>query len=276
MNLTHFSRPTIVEAFSILDESYSHSDIDRFLLKFELEKIAPQSLGSKKDRVNALLGYLINHTEEPGPFGSNLIFEMIESIIEDISPPPNHPDNVVYSPLETNYPRLINSLKHDGYIIENDKLVTMLPDVIDLPEKEDELNSLLDKFQFKISKGHFDQAISDHTRGNWAAANAQFRSFIESLFDSIAEKIHDNSTLPLSSHKRREFLAREIPQFFSTELNEWVIGNNGGFVQGFWKRLNPQGSHPGLSNEEDSTFRLHLVILTASHYMKRLDNMFGS
>ena len=178
-----------------------------------------------------------------------------------------------YPPLETNYPLLINSLKHDGYIVENGKLVTMLPDVIDLPEKEDELNSLLDKFQFNISKGHLNQAISAHTRGDWASANAQLRSFIESLFDSIAEKIHINSTLPPSSHSRREFLAREKPQFFLTDLNEWVIGNNGGFVQGFWKRLNPQGPHPGLSDEEDSTFRLHLVILTASHYMRRLDNM---
>ena len=85
MNLTQFSRHTIIEAFSILDKSYSHSDIDRFLLKFELEKIAPRSLGSKKDRVNALLDYLVNHTEEPGPFGSNLIFEMIELIFGDIS-----------------------------------------------------------------------------------------------------------------------------------------------------------------------------------------------
>ena len=273
MNLTHFSRTTIVEAFSILDGYYSHPKIDRFLLKFELEKIAPKSLGDKRDRVNALLHYLVNHTEEPGPFGSNLIFEMIETIIEYISPPPNRPDNVVYPPLEINYPLLINSLKHDGYIVENGKLVTMLPDDIDLPEKEDELNSLLDKFQFNISKGHLNQAISAHTRGDWASANAQLRSFIESLFDSIAEKIHINSTLPSSSHGRREFLAKEKPQFFQTDLNEWVIGDKGGFVQGFWKLLNPQGSHPGLSDEENSTFRLHLVILTASHYMRRLDNM---
>lgn len=273
MNLTHFSRPTIVEAFSILDGYYSHPIIDRFLLRFGLEDIAPKSLGAKRDRVNALLHYLVNHTEEPGPFGSNLIFEMIETIIEYISPPPNPPGNVVYPPLETNYPRLINSLKRDGFIVENGKLVTMLPDVIDLPEKEDELNSLLDKFQFDISKGHLKQAISAHTRGDWASANAQLRSFIESLFNSIAEKIHGNSTLPPSSHNKREFLASEKPQFFLTGLNEWEIGNNGGFVQGFWRRLHPEGSHPGLSDEEDSTFRLHLVILTASHYIRRLNNM---
>ena len=204
MNLTHFSRPTIVEAISILD---SHPKINRFLLKFELEKIAPRSLGDKRDRVNVLLLYLVDHTEETGPFGSNLIFEMIESIIEDISPPPNRPDNAVYLPLERDYPRLINSLKHDGYIIENGKLVTMLPDVIHLPEKEDQLDFLLDKFEFNISKGHLDQAISAHTRGDWASANAQFRSFIESLFNSIAEKIHGNSTLQLSSHDKRELLA---------------------------------------------------------------------
>ena len=273
MNLAHFSRPTIVEAFNILN-GFSHPKIDIFLLKFGLEEIAPKSLGDKRDRVYGLLLYLVNHTEEPGPFGSNLIFEMIDSIIEDISPPPYRPDNVVYLPLETIYPRLINSLKHDGYIVKNGKLVTLLPDVIHLPEKEDELDILLDKFQFDISKEHLKQAIKAYRRGEWASANGQLRTFIESLFDSIAEKIHGNSNLPLKGHERRILLGRGNPQFFSTDLNEWMIGKNpAGFVQGFWKRLHPQGSHPGLSDEEDSTFRLHLVILTASHYMKRLDNM---
>lgn len=246
--------------------------IDRFLLKFGLEEIAPKSLGEKRERINELLRYLVNHTDESGPLGANLIFEMIESIIEDISPPPIRQDNVVYLPLETNYPRLINSLKRDGYIIENGKLVTMLPDVINLSEKEDKLNFLLDKFQFNTSKGHLDQGISAHTRGNWASANGQFRTFIESLFNSIAEKIH--GPLELSSHNKRELLASGYPKFFIEGLNEWQIGGNDcGFVQGFWKRLHPEGSHPGLSDEEDSTFRLHFIILTALHYMKRLDNM---
>jgi len=53
-------------------------------------------------------------------------------------------------------------------------------------------------------------------------------------------------------------------------------GSKGAFLQGLWKRLHPQGSHPGLSDEEDSTFRLHLMILTASYYLKRLDSRTGN
>jgi hypothetical protein len=115
------------------------------------------------------------------------------------------------------------------------------------------------------------QAVSAHTRGEWAAANAELRSFIESLFDSIAELLIDNKTkLPSTSHGRRELLTRLNPPFLLTDLNEWEP-NGKGFVQGFWNRLHPQGSHPGLSDEEDNTLRLYLVIIIASHYLRRLN-----
>jgi integrase len=45
----------------------------------------------------------------------------------------------------------------------------------------------------------------------------------------------------------------------------------GGFVNGLAKRLHPQGSHPGLSDQEDSTFRLHTVLLTARLLLERFD-----
>ena len=35
-------------------------------------------------------------------------------------------------------------------------------------------------------------------------------------------------------------------------------------------RLHPQGPHPWLSDEHDSTFRLHLVLLTAQLLLNRL------
>jgi hypothetical protein len=115
------------------------------------------------------------------------------------------------------------------------------------------------------------QAVSAHTRGEWAAANAELRSFIESLFDSIAELLIDDKTkLPSTSHGRRELLTRLNPPFLLTDLNEWEP-NGKGFVQGFWNRLHPQGSHPGLSDEEDNTLRLYLVIIIASHYLRRLN-----
>ncbi len=42
----------------------------------------------------------------------------------------------------------------------------------------------------------------------------------------------------------------------------------------FWKRLHTHGSHPGLSNEEDSIFRLNLVQISTLEILKRYDRNF--
>jgi len=42
-----------------------------------------------------------------------------------------------------------------------------------------------------------------------------------------------------------------------------------------FKRLHPQGAHPGLSDEEDSTFRLHMVLLLCWLFLRRLDVLRG-
>jgi hypothetical protein len=69
---------------------------------------------------------------------------------------------------------------------------------------------------------------------------------------------------------RRQFLANCTPPFLNHDLNEW--GNEGkNFVNGTFKRLHPQGAHPGLSDDEDCTFRLHLVLLAARLFLRRLD-----
>ena len=262
-----FSRNTIIIAIGPL-ECLTHAQIGSFLLKFGLERIAPKDLGSKKSRLNAVIQYLIENPDEKGPYGANLTFEIIEDVLRIIY------SNKYASIIKENIPELINSLKRDSYVITIDgKLKTMLPETIKLVEKENELGSLLNKFEFTTTIGHLDQAINSHTRGDWASANAQLRSFMESLFDSIAEKLASNKiTLPTTGHQRREFLAKLDPPFLIPTLNEWEIGGKGGFLQGLWRRLHPQGSHPGLSDEEDSTFRLHLMILTALYYLKRLDN----
>ena len=96
---------------------------------------------------------------------------------------------------------------------------------------------------------------------------------MEELFDKIASNLSDGTTDELTkSHARREWLAKCDPPFFEKRLNEWEVGNKGGFVQGFWERLHPDGSHPGLSNETDSSFRLHLVIIVSGYYLNRFDH----
>ncbi len=268
--MAQFSRITTIEAIGSLDY-LPHAEIGRLLLKFGLEEVASKNLGSKTSRLNALIKYLIDNPDKKGPFGGNLNFELIEELIErrlSDYPTPS---------IEEQLPELVNSLKRDGYLIRDGRLKTALPENIQLTEKENELDLLLEKFGFATAKGHLEQAISAHTRSDWASANAQLRSFMESLFDSIAKRLTDDKKgLPLSGYQKScELLAKLNPPFLLSTLNEWVASGKGGFLQGLWRRLHPQGSHPGLSDEEDSTFRLHLVILTASYYLKRLDKMMA-
>ena len=41
---------------------------------------------------------------------------------------------------------------------------------------------------------------------------------------------------------------------------------------GLFNRLHPEGNHPGLSDEDDSTFRLHIVIIVARLLLRRYVN----
>jgi hypothetical protein len=255
--MTQFSRNTIVEIIDALGLS-AHADIESFLIRFEMEEADNHS--TLDPRKLDIVKYLIENPNKKGPYGANLVFEIAEFLLE----------NNRHRDLEEAFPRLVRSLKRNGYIIEDSKLKTILPEKIHLAEAEDELTTLLKRFKFTTAKGHFEQALSAHTRGDWAGANSQLRPFIESLFDSIAETLcSDKTKLPQTSHARKEFLTTLNPPFLQTTLNEWEPTGKG-FVQGFWYRLHPSGPHPGLSDEEDSTFRLHLVLIVANHNMRRL------
>lgn len=253
-----FSRATIIKAFDS-GVFRTHSEIDKFTLRFSLEdKI--QSATTKNEKKVAIMKYLIQNPYDKGPNGGNLSFEIIEQII-------NEPTNYY----ENGYLELENSLKRDGYCIENNKLRSVLPEFVQLPEKENELFLLLDKLKFITEKGHLEQAISAHSRSDWASANAQLRTFLQGFFDSIAEKLaKDNTTLPSPGHLRRKWLANPLdPPFLKTDLGE-MSEDSKSFIEGLFKRLHPEGSHPGLSDEEDSTYRLHLVLLTALYFLRRL------
>ena len=147
-----------------------------------------------------------------------------------------------------------------------------LPSEVDLPQAESELHTLLDMLGLTDVKGHLEQARENHSKGNWAAANSQLRSCFEALFDGIAVLIDSTKagSLP-TSHNRRQFLAGIDPPFFVKERGEWSDDGKD-FVNGLFKRLHSGGSHAGLSDEEDSTFRLHMVMIATRYFLHRAKN----
>ena len=175
--------------------------------------------------------------------------------------------------------RFVRALALDGFVIqwngspgmgEVPLLRAALPDEVDLPATDDEVHQLLNHFGFAVSRGHLDQAIEAHTRGDWAAANSQTRTFMESLFEGIASHIDSAAAAAAgSSENRRALLARR--GFLSEPRNEWTPdGKN--YINGLFKMLHTEGSHPGLSDEDRSTFRLHLALVTARTFLRRLKN----
>jgi hypothetical protein len=268
--MPQFSRRTILAAADVFG-NLGHAAVTRFMLEHGLEDA--NVAGSLQDRSNALGRYLLQDPARLDQDGRNLVDTVVSDLVNhSIARCQEHYSGTFdYQRFRDNYPPLHRGLERDGFTVESGQLRRALPEAIDLPQADDEVHRLLERHGFNTPRGHLDQAIAAHARGDWAAANAQFRPFVESLFDDIAERLgRAMATVPAPGHARRQFLAQLKPPFFFQDLNEWT-GQGTGFLEGFYRRLHPQGAHPGLSDEQDSTFRLHLVLLVARLLLTRFD-----
>lgn len=262
-----FSRTAIIKIAERLVGG-THASLDKLLVEFELEDICPSSLGGLQKREAALIMYLVKNQGVKGPKGANLVFELAERVVQNINEKVKRGWSAT---IEEADPEFINTIRQDGYDIKDGNLVKSLPEELDISSSNDEVRTRLKDYGFKTTLGHLEQAIAAHSRSDWAAANAQLRTCAESLFDEVAKFLYPEEVKSCkTAHARQELLASAKPPFLKLDLNEWVVGDKGGFIQGFIKRLHPDGSHPGLSDEEDSTFRLHLVLLIARHLLRRI------
>lgn len=152
-------------------------------------------------------------------------------------------------------------------------LVRMLPSDIpelDFREAESEVELLLERHGFTIAHGHLRQAISAFSRGEWAGANGALRNFYEGYLNEIAVAL--GYTGDGNAKAKRDYLGNLQPPFLLTDYNEWNANNQKPqYVQGLMSRMHPHGGHPGLSEEEDATFRLQISLVTARLFLRRFD-----
>jgi hypothetical protein len=263
--MADFSRNTIVQLIRAFRFA-THAELSQVAMLFSLEDaLGPGGLDPKATR---LMEYLIKNPDLVGPSGGPIVLELGEYLFKERCQDRwGQPD-----PAEQ-FPDLVNALRQDGYEVAEFKLHARLPAAVPLADSKDGITLRLEQHSFDTAKGHLVQAIDAHTRGDWAAANGQLRAFVEELFDRMAEELSGGGTSGLgTSHARREWLATCDPPFLDPDLNEWQVGGSGGFIQGFWRRMHPEGAHPGLSDEADSTFRLHLVLIVAEYLLRRFED----
>ncbi len=276
---------TCIELAYIIDK-FSKEEIERIFLVFNIDfHLYPTTNrnNSNSKRVNIILSHL-KSTKTKGPFSSSFQMDLLQYVVENYYRDKEKANvNRLYAfanekivefedLFSFKFKKLSNSLKQDGFVIKGDYIQKLLPQEIEEARIDSELISLLIKFNFHTTKGHLEQAINNHITSNWAGANSQFRTFIESILIEIVKYMLPENNCN-SATSAINILSKTVsPPFLKEDLNEVETSKcKKPFVEGLWKRLHPEGNHPGLSNEEDSTFRYHITIVFAHYLLKRLE-----
>ena len=262
---------TLIEAANLLTYQ-TQAEFNNFILRLGAEQDVPMRLNlSKENKANILIQFAKDNPNHQTVSGSNLIDEIVEQATEITNQLIN---SGAYS---HQYDAFVRALARDGFTMTDEgTLRKTLPPISDIPQADEEVHALLAEFQMTQAKGHLDQAIDNHARGQWAAANGQLRTFLEGLFNEIFNRLEPTrANDQLSSENRRQILATRQPPFFLESLGEW--GQQGkNFTNGVFKRLHGKGSYPGLSDEEDCTFRLHLALIVARYYLRRAQHYINT
>lgn len=263
MRAMPFTRPTLVAAVEV-HQAHGQASFNLMILRLGLENEIPSDTSLAIAKKCGILGRIamsegtrqVDTLDGPVSLAEAIVREALPFLARER--PEDH--------------RLVRGLARDGFVVEwldgEPRLRAALPEQLQLPATDDEVHALLATLGLRTSAGHLAQAIDAHTRGDWAAANSQLRTFIESLFDEIAFVAEPSRAPFLPTSENRRALLAEIG-FLATDRNEWTAdGKN--FINGLFKMLHTDGSHPGLSDEDHSTFRLHVVLVTARAFLRRI------
>jgi hypothetical protein len=267
-----FSRRTVIAAIQMM-KPFNHADLTLFL-----QKLGP-GLASRvgengyiSQRLNKLIALALeelppNYPVDGGEVLQDALVENAVTLLPGYGHDSDDPEKEAahLPPIAAEF---VRELERDGFTVSGGMLRRTLPVEIELPAAQSDMDGLLVKHRFAVAKGQLEQAIDAHARGKWAGANGQFRPFLEGLLDEIAARLEPPVGEPLRGHASRSKLASI--GFLRRDLNEWDDDGRG-FINGLMNRLHPEGPHPGLSDDEDSTFRLHVVLLTARLLLTRFD-----
>lgn len=262
-----FTRPTLLAAIELL-ELHSQARFNQVVLRLGLENEVPQGTDLSVGKKCAILG--------------RAVLQRPHGVLDTLDGPMTLWEAAVREAAHLAHPAdsqavhvaFLRGLARDGFVLisgshgSSASIRAALPNEIHLPQTDDEVHHLLKYFRFNTPLGHLDQAIDAHARGDWAACNSQLRTFLESLLDDIAGSVRPQEAAQLPSSENRRALLADAG-FLAVDRNEWTQdGKN--YLNGLFKMLHTQGSHPGLSDEDHSTFRLHVVLVTAGMLLRRL------
>lgn len=239
----NFSPQTMAACCEVLSQVFTDSELQNFFTKFGLLNIYRRlPLGvSKLKRIQEVIAYLDrpNRTEDTDEVWDAIIIEAVKQIKGRVGNS---------SPL---LEKIEKCLALDGYQIESDKVLRTLPALPETIAIREKLEQKLLELGWVIPLKHLQHARANYAEGQWEAANASIRSFLQAIFDYIAEAMPDFPKDKLAAGgKRRQFL----------EMKGFLTKEEGELLRALFKILHTKGAHPGLSNESDCSSRILMSI----------------
>lgn len=230
-----YSLRTVALAFEALSTMASKGKLKLRLLRYD------PGLKFGEDTMAGICSYAMQMLLERNP-------SAIEQVIEDIAK--EGPETETF----------LNSLKADGFDVSSSgEIVPLLATAVTPAREESVLEERLSELGWDQAKQHLSEGISSYEHGNWAAANSQFRTFLEAVFNEIV-KCNGGSTK--GGGAARQFL--EQSGFLSKEEGE--------MIKGMFSLLNTKGSHPGLLEEFETRMRRYLTEVVALYVIEKFNS----
>ena len=239
----------------LLDQAaeWGHGELTSLLMRAGVSEGDPgQESGlSRSKRAGAALGLALKTGNQSG------LLEVARLLLNLNRPP--RPD----TPWAVD---LVRALRVDGYLAEFHEVEdeqaqfwttrttfiqwTIEPlggNEIPLPPQAGSVQRELEKRGFQVAANHFAQAFRAFSAGDIEASNAQLRPTFESVVIAVAER--ETGWRGTSGGQAIE--AINVAGRFEKGEYEYVIG--------LWRMSHKNGSHPGLSNEDEALFRFNAV-----------------
>lgn len=126
-----------------------------------------------------------------------------------------------------------------------------------LEPKATALVRILEEHGFNVEANHFDQAYRAFGQGDWESSNAQLRATFEGVLVRVAA---------MRFGWDGDSGGRALDVLNGKKLFE---KGEHDFLKGVWAMSHGNGSHPGLSNEDEALFRLNVIVAAAQYVLDR-------
>lgn len=283
-----FSKQLIIKAVNFLPNT-SHDELNNELISLDLNSKEIKLSGSISNKKQAIQTYLLSNPNAVDNYGDKILLRMMNSVVKQLLNNINRGidefDNEKSEfKSDKNFYRY---LLLDGYSIDFDGacIEENIANYAQVVEKNDNIVNMLNKYSFETALGHYNQAKSSYLGGNYAALNAQLRTFVETIFWDMAkyiknceqsnqniENIQVNSSHAPISNAMSIFAKCNKPILY-TVLNEWDSNANS-YFPAFWRRLHPYGCHPGLPDLSEAVYKFQLVVINIELLINRFQSNY--